>query len=145
MPGGRIHFYHPDQDGQLQFAGDAELDNTSPNEQVKLTTGNAFDLAGERKQTQFQINDADRSATESFEIKLRNHRKDKVEIRVREHPSRWRQWEIAAQSIPAKKLDQYTIEFAVPVGPDEEKVLTYSIRYSRLPVRRPQAQPAESE
>ena len=146
LPGGRIHFYRPDQDGQLQFAGDASLNNTAANEKIKLTTGNAFDLAAERKQTQFQINDADRTATESFEIKLRNHRKDKAEIRVREHVARWRQWDITAQSIPSKKIDQYTIEFIVPVAPEEEKVLTYTVRYKALPVRRPPASgPATSE
>ncbi len=138
LPGGRIHFYRPDEDGQLQFAGDAVIDNTAANELVRLTTGNAFDLAGERKQTEFQINQADHTATESFQIKLRNHRKDKVEIRVREHPARWKQWEITAQSMPSKKIDQHTIEFLVPVAPEEEKTLNYSIRYIHLPVTRGQ-------
>jgi hypothetical protein len=136
LPQGRLHFYRPDHDGQLQFTGDSGIDNTPPNELVRAVTGNAFDLVGERRQTDFQINEDEHTATESFEIKVRNHRKEAVEIRILEHPSRWRQWEIAAQSQQFKKIDQRTIEFRVPVKSNEEKSVTYSIRYSRLPVAR---------
>ena len=136
LPAGRIHFYGSDQDGQLQFAGDAGLDNTASNEMIRLSTGSAFDLAGERKQTNFQINQSQHTATETFEIRLRNHRKEKTEIRVQEHPARWREWEITAHSLPFEKLNQRTIEFRLPIGAEEEKTITYSIRYAHLPAAR---------
>jgi len=40
---------------RLQFVGENEIDHTPRNETVRVTTGNAFDLVGERKQTNFKI------------------------------------------------------------------------------------------
>lgn len=136
LPEGQIHFYRPDAQGHLQFSGDSSIGNTPQDEVVRAATGYAFDLVGERVQKDFQINDENRTAEESYEIKIRNHRKDAADIRVWEHPCRWRQWEITAQSQPFKKLNQQTFEFALSVPPNEEKVITYKIRYTQLPPRR---------
>ena len=72
-------------------------------------------------QTDYHINDEDRTAEESYEIKIRNHRKDAAQVRVWEHPCRWRQWDITAQSQPFAKVNQQTFEFVVSVAPNEEK------------------------
>src|SRR5262249_30656278 len=103
---------------------------------VRAATGYAFDLVGGRRQTDFSINEDQKSADESFEIKIRNHRKQAAEVRIWEHPCRWRQWEITAKSDPFKKIDQRTIEFVVSVPPDQEKAVVYSVRYTKLPARR---------
>jgi hypothetical protein len=136
LPEGQVHFYRPDSQGHLEFSGDSNIDNTPQNEIVRAVTGYAFDLFGERRQVDYRINEEDRTADESYEIKVRNHRKDTTEVRVWEHPCRWRQWEITAQSQPFKKVDQKTFEFVVSVPPNEEKKITYTIRYSHLPARR---------
>lgn len=67
---------------------------------------------------------------ETFEIKLRNRKKEPVEIRVVEHLYRWSNWKITANSTDYKKTDAQTIEFRVPVQPDEEKTITYTVHYS---------------
>ena len=133
LPQGRFHFYR-DIERQLQFTGESAISNIPANEMVRAVSGNAFDLVGERHQNNFRVSADEKSVEESFEIKLRNHRKDAVEIRVVEHPSRWREWEIIKKSDEFKKIDGRTIEFRVPVKAGEEKILTYTIRYSHLPV-----------
>ena len=135
LPEGVVHFYKLDTEKRLQFSGDSRIENTPQNELVRSTTGYAFDLIGERHQTDYRINEEEHTADESFEIKVRNHRKDAAEIRVWEHPCRWRQWEITSPSPPYKKIDQKTFEFVVAVGPGEEKKISYTIRYSQLPSR----------
>ena len=130
LPKGKLRFYRRDADGQLEFTGENEIDHTPRNETIRVTTGNAFDLVGERKQTDFKTDRADHWIDESFETKLRNHKKEPVEIRVVEHLYRWSNWKITAQSDPFKKTDAQTIEFRVPVQPDEEKTVTYSVHYS---------------
>ncbi|HEX4630121.1 MAG TPA: hypothetical protein VH188_04085 [Chthoniobacterales bacterium] len=135
LPEGQVHFYRPDSQGHWQFTGDSTIGNTPQDEVVRAGTGYAFDLVGERVQKDFQIDEESRTATETYEIKLRNHRKDAAEIRVWEHPCRWRQWEITAQSSPFKKLNQQTFEFVLSVPPNGEKTITYTIRYSQLPPR----------
>jgi hypothetical protein len=121
-------------------------------------TGNAFDLVGERKQTDFKANmppgavpmlgpdgqplppspaagaDGKPWIDESFEIKLRNHKQGPVEIRVVEHLCRWRNWAITQKSKEFKKTDAGTIEFRVPLKPDEEKTVTYIVHYSWHPL-----------
>jgi len=136
LPEGLVHFYRTDNEGRLQFSGDSSIGNTPQDEIVRATTGFAFDIVGERVQTNYHINDDDRTAEESYEIKIRNHRKEAAQVRVWEHPCRWRQWDISAQSQPFTKVNQQTFEFVVSVAPNEEKKVNYTIRYSKLPPRR---------
>ena len=131
LPAGKLRFYRRDADGQLQFVGENTIDHTPRNETVRITTGNAFDLVGERKQTDFKVDRGDKWMDETFEIKLRNRKKtDAVEIRVVEHLYRWSNWSITAKSDDFVKKDAQTIEFRIPVKPDEEKTVTYTVHYS---------------
>jgi hypothetical protein len=130
LPAGKVRFYRRDADGQLEFVGEDQIDHTPRNEKISLTTGNAFDLVGERKQTNFRVDTGDKWMDESFEIKLRNRKKEPVEIRVVEHLYRWSNWEITKNSDDYTKKDSQTIEFRIPVKPDEERTVTYSVHYS---------------
>jgi len=131
LPAGKLRFYRRDADGQLQFVGENTIDHTPRNETIRVTTGDSFDLVGERKQTSFHVDTGDKKMDESFEIKLRNRKKDApVEIRVVEHLYRWSNWEITQKSDDYVKKDSQTIEFRIPVKPDEEKTVTYTVHYS---------------
>jgi len=130
LPKGKLRFYRRDADGQMEFVGENMIDHTPRNETIRVTTGNAFDLVGERKQTNFRVDTSDKWLDESFEIKLRNRKKEPVEIRVVEHLYRWNNWDITQKSDDFKKTDSQTIEFRVPVKPDEERTVTYTVHYS---------------
>jgi hypothetical protein len=130
LPKGKLRFYRRNDDGQMEFTGENEIDHTPRNETIRVTTGNSFDLVGERKQTNFRMDSGDKWLDETFEIKLRNRKKEPVEIRVVEHLYRWNNWNISAKSDEFKKTDAQTIEFRVPVKPDEEKTITYTVHYS---------------
>jgi hypothetical protein len=131
LPAGKLRFYRRDDDGQLQFVGENTIDHTPRNETIRVTTGNSFGLVGERKQTNFRVDTADKWIDESFEIKLRNRKKDiPVEIRAVEHLYRWSNWSITAKSDDFVKKDSQTIEFRIPVKPDEERTVTYAVHYS---------------
>jgi hypothetical protein len=130
LPKGKLRFYRRDSDNQLQFVGENEIDHTPREETVRVTTGNSFDLVGERKATNFRLDTSDKWMDETFEIKLRDRKKEPVEIRVVEHLYRWSNWDITAHSDDFKKTDAQTIEFRVPVKPDEERTVTYTVHYS---------------
>ena len=130
LPAGKLRFYRRDDDGQLQFVGEDQIDHTPRNETIRVTTGNAFDLVGERRQTNFRVDTGDKWMDESFEIKLRNRKHEPVEMRVVEHLYRWSNWDITEKSDDFKKTDSQTIEFRVPVKPDEEKIVNYTVHYS---------------
>jgi hypothetical protein len=130
LPKGKLRFYRRDADGQMEFVGEDMIDHTPRNETIRVTTGNAFDLVGERKQTNFRVDTGDKWLDESFEIKLRNRKHEPAEFRVVEHLYRWNNWDITAKSDDFRKTDAQTIEFRVPVKPDEERTVTYTVHYS---------------
>jgi len=131
LPKGRMRFYQRDDDGQLEFIGENTIDHTPRDETVRAYTGDAFDLVGERRQTDYQIDTARKWLDEAFEIKLRNRKEEgTVEIRVVEHLYRWINWEIVEKSSPFAKTDSQTAEFRVQVPAGEEKVVTYKVHYT---------------
>jgi len=130
LPKGRLRFYQQDDDGQLEFIGENEIDHTAKDETVRVYVGNSFDLAGSRRRTDFKVNNDNDWMDEALEIKLRNHKKEPVEIRVVEHLNRFDNWTIKEKSADFRKLDSHTIEFPVTVQPDEEKTLTYRVHYT---------------
>jgi hypothetical protein len=130
LPKGRMRFYRRDQDGQVEFTGENEIDHTARNETVRVYTGNAFDLTGERRQTHFQMQHQPGWLDEAFEIKLRNRGKAAAAVRVVEHLYRWSTWVITQESMPHRKADSRTIEYEVTLQPDEEKAITYTAHYT---------------
>ena len=130
LPKGRVRFYSQDNDRQLEFVGENNIEHTPKEEIVRLFIGDSFDLFGERKQTEFKVNEANHTLDETFEIQLRNRKKEAVEIRVLEHLFRWTNWTIMDKSQEFQKTDAQTIEFRVPLKPDEEKTVTYKVHYT---------------
>jgi len=130
LPKGRVRFYRRDADGQLEFTGENTIDHTPKDETVRAYTGNAFDLTGERTQTNFKVDGSARTLDESFSIKLRNHKTAPAEVRVVEHLYRGLTWTITAKSSAFVKTDAKTMEFHVTVPPDGERTVTYTAHYT---------------
>jgi hypothetical protein len=130
LPKGRMRFYRRDEaDGRIEFTGENELDHTARNELIRVKTGDAFDVVGERIRTNFQGSNRQDYAEEDFEIKVRNRKTEPIEVRVVEHLYRWTNWTITQKSDEFTKKDAQTIEFRVPLKPDEERTITYRVRY----------------
>ena len=130
LPKGKVRVYKRDDDGKEQFIGEDEIDHTPKDEELRLYLGNAFDIVGERAQVDFKAAPSGRMVEETIRIKVRNHKSEPAEVMIYEHPWRWNQWEITRSSADWKKVDQSTIKFPVKLAKDEEKVVTYTIRYS---------------
>ena len=129
LPKGRVRFYRADGD-QLQFVGEAEMDHTAKDELLRFQTGHAFDLVGERKRVEFTKHRNRDEATETFEVTVRNRKEEPVEIRVVEHLMRWANWEITEKTMEFSKLNAQKIEFRVPLGAGESKLVRYTVRYT---------------
>jgi len=130
LPKGRVRFYRRNDDGQIEFTGENVIDHTPRDERVRVYTGNAFDLTGVRRRTDYRLDMNAQRLTETFEIKVRNHKKEAVEVRVIEHLYRWFTWDIQVSSDTYKKTDSRTIEFPVTIPPDGEKTITYTAHYT---------------
>jgi hypothetical protein len=130
LPKGKVRFYSQDGDRQLEFVGENQIDHTPKDEVIRVLTGNSFDLVGEHRMTNNTEDSANRVVSQTFKIKVRNRKKEPVEIRVVERATHGGNWTLTAQSQPHEKKDATTLEFRVPLKPDEEKVITYTIRYT---------------
>ena len=135
LPAGRVRVYKRDAadgdefpGGALEFIGEDKIDHTPKDEDVLIRIGSAFDIVGERKQTNFT--EAPRQITESFEIKLRNHKQQPASVIVKENLYRWSQWEITESSDKFDKHDSRTIYLPVQLAPDQEKTITYTVKYT---------------
>ncbi|HUI06718.1 MAG TPA: DUF4139 domain-containing protein [Verrucomicrobiae bacterium] len=131
LPKGKVRLYKRDPaDGSLEFIGEDQIDHTPKDETIRLHVGDAFDIVGERKRTDFHVDTSAHVMTESFEIRIRNHKDEPVEVLVKEPLYRWNNWEITKSNQEWTKYDSDTIHFPVKVAKDGEQVITYTVRYT---------------
>jgi len=130
LPKGKLRFYRRDTDGHLEFVGENTIDHTPKDETIRVYTGNSFDIVGERKRTNYHVDSNQHWMDESFEIRIRNHKKDAVDVRAVEHLYRWTNWKITENSANFQKKNAQTIEFPVTIAPNGEQVITYTVHYS---------------
>ncbi|TBR26059.1 DUF4139 domain-containing protein [bacterium] len=130
LPRGKMRFFRRDADGQLEMTGESLLDHTPQDETVRIYTGNAFDLVGERKRVHYFTSGSPNVVQEKFEIRVRNGGKKPTTVAVVEHLYRWSNWEISQNSHPFKKLDSQTVEFEVEAVPGKEALVKYEVHYT---------------
>jgi len=125
LPKGIVRVYRTDKEGNLQFVGEDQIDHTVKDETLKVKMGEAFDVMGKRKQTEFKR--IARNISElSWEITLRNHKPEDVTVRVNEPVPG--EWEVLSASHQYEKPDAHTLRFEVPVPKDGEVKITYQVR-----------------
>ena len=125
LPKGTVRVYKQDSEGSLQFVGEDSIDHTPKDEKVRVKLGEAFDVVGSRKQTDWKKIASD-TYEAAFEISLRNHKKEDVVVKVIEPiPG---DWKMLSSSHEYKKAEAFTAEFNFPVPKDKETKLTYRVR-----------------
>jgi len=125
LPKGTIRVYKHDKEQSLQFVGEDSIDHTPKDEKFRIKLGNAFDVIGSRKQTDWKKIASD-TYEAAFEISLRNHKKEGVVVKVVEPiPG---DWTMLSSSQRYEKTEAFTAEFKVPVPKDRETKITYRVR-----------------
>jgi hypothetical protein len=125
LPKGIVRVYKRDKEDALQFVGENSIDHTPKDEKVRLKLGDAFDVVGDRKQTDWKVVSAN-TYEAAYEISLRNHKKEGVTVRVVEPiPG---EWKILDATHSHEKEDSAAAVFPVKVDPDREVKLRYRVR-----------------
>jgi hypothetical protein len=125
LPRGIVRVYKRDASGSPQFIGEDRIEHTPKDEELRLQLGNAFDIAAERKQTDFR-RVSDRVFESAYEVRIRNHKDAAVTVRVVEPVGG--DWTMLQNSHPFEKTQAFEVEFALPVAADQEAVLSYRVR-----------------
>jgi len=126
LPKGVVKIYKKDDaDNELEFIGEDALDHTAKDEEILLTTGNAFDLVAEtitldRRKISNRIFERDMKVT------LKN-RSSKIKSITVLH-GLYGDWEILKNSLSYKKKHSSLIEFETELKPDETYELTWTER-----------------
>jgi hypothetical protein len=125
LPKGTLRVYQADKSGAQQFVGEDSVVHTPQGEKLRLKMGDAFDVVGDRKQTEWH--ELGGCVSESaWEIELRNHKDTAVE--VEDYEPVGGDWTILSSSQPAEKKDSSTFTFNVKVAARGSTKVTYKIR-----------------
>ncbi|MFO0614443.1 MAG: DUF4139 domain-containing protein [Polyangiaceae bacterium] len=125
LPKGTVRVYKADKSGSRQFVGEDRIDHTPKDERVRIKMGDAFDVVGDRKQTNYKVLGKCTIET-AWEIELRNH-KDTA-VHVEDYEPIGGDWEIVESSQPSTKKDAATFTFDVEVPANGKKTVTYRAR-----------------
>jgi hypothetical protein len=130
LPAGKVRVYKMDDaDGTLEFIGEDLIGHTPRDETVLVKVGQAFDVIGERVQTDFSIDNSRDEMFETIRVELRNHKDSAERVIVKENLYRWTNWEIVESNVEHEKIDSRTMHFDVDVPARGERTITYKVRY----------------
>jgi len=125
LPKGSIRVYQHDSNGSLQFIVEDDIGHVPENEIVSVRIGSAFDIMAVRIQVDGK--EISRKVYEAaFEIIIRNHKKEDVNIRVLEQIHS--HWTIVKHSHKFKRLDAGWVEWPTKVKSGGEAKMAYRIR-----------------
>ena len=135
LPAGTVQLYQADSSGRVQLIGEASNDHTAAGRDLRLQSGDAFDITAERVQTdwnQEQLPPLRRGmpnrqrVTAAYRVTITNAKGEAVNVDVREAHSG--SWKIVESSVPAEKLSSTESRFRIAVPAAGEATLTYTVQ-----------------
>ena len=135
LPAGTVQVYQADSAGRVQLIGEAANDHTAPGRDLRVQSGDAFDITAERVQTDFNQEQLPaprrdvaprQRATASYRVTIANAKSTAVTVDVRE--ARSGSWKIVESSLPAEKLSSTEVRFRVQAPARGEATLTYTVQ-----------------
>jgi len=135
LPAGTVQLYQADSSGRVQLIGEASNDHTAPGRDLRVQSGDAFDITAERVQTDFNQEQlpperrgmpSRRRVTAAYRVTIANAKAQAVTVDVRE--SHFGNWKITESSVPPEKLSSTESRFRVSVPAGGEATLTYTVQ-----------------
>jgi len=135
LPGGTVQLYQADSAGRLQLVGEAQSGHTAPGRDLRVPSGDAFDITAERVQTDYtqeQLAPPKRGMaqrqriTASYRVTISNAKPVAVTVDVRE--ARFGVWRVTESSVPTEKLSATEVRFRIPVPANGDATLTYTVQ-----------------
>ncbi len=135
LPAGTVQLYQADSSGRVQLIGEAANDHTAPGRDLRVQSGDAFDVSAERVQTDFtqETLPAPRRglpnrqrATAAYRVTISNAKAEPVTVDVRE--ARYGVWKILESSVAPEKLSATEQRFRLVVPAGGDVTLTYTVQ-----------------
>lgn len=135
LPAGTLQLYQADSSGRVQLIGEAANDHTAPGRDLRVQSGDAFDITAERVQTDYNQEQLPplrkglpnrQRVTAAYRVTITNAKSDAVTVDVRE--ARFGTWKIIESSVPPEKLSSTEMRFRMQVPTGGEATLTYTVQ-----------------
>jgi len=81
LPAGTVRVFKADSKGRQQLLGEDTIDHTPENEDIKLKTGEAFDVVANGKRTSYEVFKISNGNKTSYSAEIRNRKKEDIEVR----------------------------------------------------------------
>jgi hypothetical protein len=125
LPAGTVRVLVPDSAGRVQLLGEVPIQHTPGGRELKLATGTAFDITGQRTQLTF-VQQGRRQVEVSYRVQVQNAKNDSATVQVYdEFPG---QWEVLSSTVRPERLSSTSVRFAVLVPAAGEATLEYRVR-----------------
>jgi hypothetical protein len=125
LPEGSIRLLQSDAHGAFQLIGEDSLPATPEGERIEIQVGKAFDVLGEKSQVGYREGKTWQEV--DYKVTLRNRKKEAVKIVVLDTATG--DWDLLKPSMPPlSKKGVSALRFEVPVAPQSEATLTYTLR-----------------
>ncbi|MFW6199249.1 MAG: DUF4139 domain-containing protein [Gemmatimonadota bacterium] len=125
LPKGTVRVYKRDHTGAQQFIGEDLIDHTPRDETLRIKMGEAFDVVGDRRQTDYDVISSCVSES-AWEVSLRNHKDEDVTVTLVEPVGG--DWDIVSSSHRYEQQDAWTFTFEPEVEAGGETVVRYRVR-----------------
>lgn len=125
LPKGTLRVYKADKSGAKQFVGEDAIDHTPRDEKLHVKMGEAFDVVGDRKQTEWRTLGTC-TAESSWEIEIRNHKDTAIEVEDNESVAG--DWTMISSSQAAEKKDASSFIFNIKVPARGKTKVNYKVR-----------------
>jgi len=135
LPAGTVQLYQADSSGRVQLIGEAANNHTAPGRDLRLQSGDAFDVTAERVQTDFtqEALPAPRRGlpnrqrvTAAYRVTISNAKTEPVTVDVRE--ARYGVWKNVESSVAPEKLSATEMRFRLVVPAGGDATLTYTVQ-----------------
>ncbi|HYS20466.1 MAG TPA: hypothetical protein VEO73_05200 [Gemmatimonadales bacterium] len=135
LPSGTVQLFQADSAGRLLLIGEAASEHTAPGRDLRVQSGDAFDVTAERLQTDYTQEPqpparrglpARNRVTAAYRVTITNAKPVAVAVDVRE--SHYGVWRIVESSVPPEKLSATEQRFRLSVPANGEATLTYTVQ-----------------
>lgn len=135
LPGGTMELFQRDSAGRVQLVGEASFTHTPAGKELRVQSGDAFDVTAERVQTDYRqvsipnpapVRGSHSRVTAAYKVTLTNAKNQAVTVDV--HESHWGNWVITDSSVPAEKLSSTEQRFRLSVPANGSATLTYTVQ-----------------
>jgi hypothetical protein len=128
LPEGRVRVYETGgPTGVRTLVGEDAIGHTPAGEKVRILSGTAFDLVGDR--TRVSHTRVSRNVTEdAYTISIRNRGGKSVTVTVVE--TLYGNWEVTTKSAEFRRKEADTIEFDLKVPAGQSAAMSYTVRFT---------------